>query len=290
MNTKIILILVLILIVGFIGFRILRNNSSQMGNVTQSHRSYEMEVTSENNQLVPNQTTTFTYKVKKDIGNTLNQFEIAHEKIMHFIAVRKDLQHFQHLHPEYNQQTNEFSINLSFPEEGEYRLFADFVPGTENFQKLPVVVFSDIKVGEIFQEVPVKLDQQNIKTADGYSVTYLFPDEKDLYEEEEVTYSLVIEKDGNPVKDLENYLGAKGHSVIIKEQTLDYIHTHALENSQSIGEGHSMGHQSMSETSNREGNSIDFATVFPESGVYRIFTQFQHQGKVITSEYSIAVN
>jgi hypothetical protein len=47
-----------------------------------------------------------------------------------------------------------------------------------------------------------------------------------LKQQNKITYSLVIEKDSKPVNDLENYVGAKGHSVIIKKGTLEYIHTH----------------------------------------------------------------
>jgi hypothetical protein len=36
-------------------------------------------------------------------------------------------------------------------------------------------------------------------------------------------------------------------------------------------------------------NKIDFSTTFPEAGTYRIFTQFQHHGNVLTTEYTVVV-
>ena len=36
-------------------------------------------------------------------------------------------------------------------------------------------------------------------------------------------------------------------------------------------------------------NKIDFTTTFPEAGIYRIFTQFKHQEKVLISEYTIDI-
>jgi P-type Cu+ transporter len=258
--------------------------------VAQSHRSYEMEVTSPIENISSSEPVNITYKIKNDLRNTLSKFEVAHEKIMHFIAIRKDLQHFQHLHPDYDPETNEFSINLALPEDGAYRLFADFVPGDDNPMKLPVAVYTDISSDDNFTEIPLDIDQSNTKTAEGYSITYLFPDEMKLKKEEEVAYSLVIEKDGQPVTDLENYLGAKGHSVIIKESTLNYIHTHAVEDTTTGQEGHSMGHQAMQMEASDDGNKVNFSTSFPEAGIYKIFTQFQHSGKVITTDYVLKVN
>ena len=255
--------------------------------IAQSHRSYEMEVTSPIENINANEPASITYKIINDLGNTVSQFEIAHEKIMHFILVRKDLQYFQHLHPEYDSETHEFSMDLSLPEEGLYRLFADFVPGDDDPMKMPVTSYADISVGKSFKEIPLEIDQSNKKTADGYEITYLFPDKTKLKKQEEITYSLIIEKDGKAVTDLENYLGAKGHSVIIKKSSLDFIHTHAVENNQSDSEGHSMGHHAMQSKTQQGGNRIDFSTTFPEEGIYKVFTQFQHNGKVITTEYVI---
>lgn len=61
--------------------------------IAQSHRSYEMEVTSPIENISSNQPLNITYKIKNDLGNTLSKFEIAHEKNMHFISIRKDLQY-----------------------------------------------------------------------------------------------------------------------------------------------------------------------------------------------------
>jgi hypothetical protein len=255
----------------------------------QGDRSYQMEVTSSTENINPNQPINITYKIKNDLGNTLSKFEVAHEKSMHFISIRKDLQYFQHLHPEYDSKANEFSVNLSFPDDGPYRIFADFVPGEDNPKKLPVAVYKDISAGKGFKEIPLEVDQSNKKT-NGYEITYVFPDEMELKKQKEFTYSLVIERAGKTVNGLENYLGSKGHSVIIKQGTLDYIHTHAGKADDLSMEG--MDHSQMSHatpSAERASNRIDFSTSFPEAGVYKIFTQFQHDGKVITSDYVIKV-
>ncbi len=238
--------------------------------VVQSHRSYEIEVTSDTTKVKPNQPTKFSYKIKNDKGEILKNYETVHEKIMHFILVRKDLQNFQHLHPNFNQATSEFTVDITFPTDGSYRVFPDFTPAEDSPQKLPVTVFHDISVGDKdkYKAQPVVPDTQPKKTVEEYQITYNFPAE--VTAQNEISYSLTIKQNGKPVTILEKYLGALGHSVILKEGTLDFIHTHA-------------------EEINTKGPEIKFSTSFPESGIYKIFTQFAHQGKVFTVDYVIKV-
>ena len=239
-----------------------------MTSTTQSHRSYEMEVVTNLDNVVPNKPIRITYKLKNDKGEIVKNFDVVHEKIMHFITVRHDLQYFQHLHPEFNPQTGEFTISATFPTDGPYRLFPDFTPSDENPQKLPVTAARDVEIGDLkkYKAESVLQDIQTSKSFQGYDVKFSFP--ASLKAQGELTYGLNISKDGALVTNLQTYLGALGHSVILKEKTLDFIHTHALE-----GKG--------------AGPEIAFATTFPKKGVYRIFTQFQHEGKVVTTNYAI---
>ncbi|MEK9159247.1 MAG: hypothetical protein AAB383_00805 [Patescibacteria group bacterium] len=247
---------------------------------TQSHRSYEIEVTSDPSTFETGMDGVFTYKIKNDLGEVLKDFEVAHEKIMHFILVRKDLQEFQHVHPTYNENSGEFSINLVFAEAGPYRLFPDFTPGADNLQQLPVTLSYDLDVGDTSAYVSENLlaNTLPVDMAESYEVEYTF-DQLNLEPQGPVEYTLTIKKNGQIVDTLEPYLGAMGHSVILREGAVDFIHAHAE------SAGHDMS--SMGEMS--ETSSISFATNFPEAGMYKIFTQFQHEEKVVTTEYIIEV-
>ena len=264
------------------------NSTGQGQPVAQSHRSYNIEVTSNTDGIQPNQPIKFSYKIKNDKGEILKNFEVAHEKIMHFIVVRKDLQYFQHLHPTFDQVTGEFTVDATFPEDGSYRMFPDFTPSVENPQKLPVTVYHDIEVGNSnrYYVQSVVPDSQMRKTYDPYRITFNVP--KDIKAQQEFTYTLSVEKNRQPVTNLENYLGAFGHSVILKEDSLDFIHTHALE-AMSAGSGEHNMNAMQKETIMQRGPDIKFATTFPKPGIYKIFTQFQHQGKVQTVDYIVKV-
>jgi hypothetical protein len=148
--------------------------------VDQSHRSYEIEVTEKPkaNQITLNKPTTIKYRIKNDEGDIVTDFAIAHEKIMHFIVVRKDLTQFQHLHPDFNQETGEFSVAVTFSAAGPYRFFADFSPETDNPMKLPVTVYSDLPVGDVadFQPQEVTPDtKKEVSVPPDYQVTYTLP-------------------------------------------------------------------------------------------------------------------
>ena len=299
---KLILAITVVIIVGIGGYLFIngQKGSSMSGQghnagstsekpVAKPGGRYQLEVTSDITNIQPKQPTKFRFWVKDSSGDVFKKYEIAHEKLMHLIGVRKDLTNFLHLHPEYNEATGEFTVDIPFPEDGQYRLFPDFTPSVDNPDKQPVTLFTDIMVGNLSNYKPQSLvpDTEKKKTFGEYEVSFDLP--KDLQKGGEFTYGVTIEKDGTPVTNLETYLGALGHSVILKEGTLTFIHTHALSSSSqdsTIG-GHAM--QDSQADTKKQGPKIEFSTTFPKAGVYKIFTQFQHQGKIMTIDYTVEV-
>ena len=55
----------------------------------------------------------------------MRDFEVEHEKRMHLIVVRRDGRGFQHVHPTLDRDGT-WSVPLTLPEAGAYRVFADF--------------------------------------------------------------------------------------------------------------------------------------------------------------------
>lgn len=237
----------------------------------ESHRSYTADVLSDVTNIAPGKARTFTYRIRSDREEVLKDFAIAHEKLMHLILVRKDLQHFQHLHPTFDVATGAFTADVTFPTDGPYRLFPDFTPAEGNPQKLPVTVTADVDVGNLQRYAPeaVAADAETGKTVGAYTITMEVPQPPRALSP--LTYRLRVEKDGRPVTDFEPYLGAFGHSVILKSDTLDFIHAHA------------------EESEGKRGPEVAFSTTLPTPGLYKIFAQFQHDGRVVTTGYTLAV-
>lgn len=242
----------------------------------QSHRSYEVEAASSLSNIQPNRPTNFIYKIKDDQGSILKDFDVVHEKVMHFIVVRKDLQYFQHLHPSFNSSTGEFKVPVTFAADGDYRAFADFTPSMSQVgpdgAKLPVTVFQDFKVGNLANYKPFPIGgTERTKTYGNYEIT-LIPSSGSLVSQNNQNFDFEIKKKGTLVTNLEAYLGALGHTVVLREGDLQFVHAHAIQKSTDPQTG-----------------KVRFAITFPEAGNYKLFSQFQHEGEILTSDFVVNV-
>lgn len=250
---------------------------SVSNNHVSEHPAHTMKLISPNaNKFQPNKPETLAFSIIDKHGNVVDSFTTVHEKLMHLIIIRKDLKEFQHLHPEYNPETKTFTLsNLNFSSSGPYRLFADFAPGNNQDKHgniLSTVAYQDITVGENtnFQSSPIG-DELRKKTFGDYQVTLLTSPEP-LSTNNSSVITFEIKQNGKPVTNLEKYLGALGHTVILHEDDLHYIHTHPIH----------------SETQ-QPGGKVSFETNFPETGKYKLFSQFQHNGKILTTDFVISV-
>lgn len=242
--------------------------------VIQSHRSYHIESNADSATIVPKQAVDYTFSIVDERGETKKDFATVHEKIMHVIVVREDLQEFQHVHPEFDEQTGAFALNLTFPSDGPYRIFADFTPmsaqrGADG-QPLGVTIYEDINVGNLATYKPQPLvNSQLTKSFQGYTVQ-LIPAPTPITAEILTTLSFDITQNGRLVTNLEEYLGALGHTVVLREGDLEFLHTHALD-----------------ENVDNQTGTVDFAVTFPTAAKYKVFSQFQHQGKVFTTDFVV---
>lgn len=204
-------------------------------------------------------------EIKKKNGETIEDFGINHEKLLHLMIISKDLSYFNHIHPEYIGN-GIFEIATEFPMSGEYRLIADFKPKQGSaMSKMEWVNVS----GDIAQPTPVVPDIELAKVIDEKLVTLLI-DEIGAKKEVTLKFSITDAESGEPITDLEPYLGAIGHVVILSENGEEYVHVHAED-----GQG--------------EGPDANFEATFLQSGIYKIWGQFQREGQVFTVAYVVNV-
>ncbi len=60
------------------------------------------------------------------LGDSIREFELVHDKLMHVIIVAEDLSYFAHIHPmikDGNDDNTIFAISHTFPESGKYKLW-----------------------------------------------------------------------------------------------------------------------------------------------------------------------
>lgn len=244
----------------------------------QSHRSYCVKSNASEMTFAPNTPAPapYTFSIIDDQGNTLKDFAITHTKQMHVIVVRKDLANFQHVHPDFDEITGVFTLSdLTFLTDGEYRIFADFAPegGQMDPQGMPLVVTlsEDVAVGNAGNYQPLSLGgEERSKTFSGNQVALtLQPQTPVAGSESMLAFSLA--RDGKPVTDLQEYLGALGHTVVLREGTLDFIHAHPVE-----------------DASDPQNGTVNFMVAFPQSGKYKVFSQFQRSGTVFTTDFVVS--
>jgi hypothetical protein len=213
-------------------------------------------------------------------GQTVKDFNIVHDMPFHLFVVSQDLNYFSHIHPT-QQKDGSFAIDTALPKPGPYLIYCDIFP----VGAMPQVIHRSLVTagfdGDLFStQARLVPDKVLKKTLDGVKFELkLNPIEPVGGRPATLKYHLSDERTGEPVKDLQPYLSAWGHTLILSEDATDYIHSHPTE---IIPEG-----------ANRAvilgGPDASFDTFFPRPGRYRIWSQFQRAGKLTTVSFTINV-
>lgn len=199
-------------------------------------------------------------------GELIEDFEVTNEKLLHLIVVSGDLQQFQHVHPVYKGQ-GIFELPIVFPAGGAYKLYADFLPKGMN----ELTRIGEVSVrGELPAPSILMPSETLVAQVDGVQVELTFAEEPLPQTQLSMTYTFTDAKTGEPIDDLELYLGAVGHVVAIDQSMRQFIHIHPLNWA-------SKGPQAV------------FGVSFPVNGLYKIWGQFQHKGKTVVVPFVVKI-
>ena len=196
-------------------------------------------------------------------GTMVKDFEITHEKQIHLIIVREDLGEFAHIHPEIDAAGN-IEARFTFPTGGTYLVYADHKPAGQPqvTAKAKLEVEGDVPPAQqLSPNIPGDVSGGGLTATVSLQATG---------QETEITFDLRDDA-GQPVGDLEPYLGAMGHLVILSGDGEEYVHSHPLEK-----EGSPAG-------------QVRFAAHFAGTGLYKGWGQFQRDGQVRTIPFVIDV-
>ncbi|MFC4120536.1 hypothetical protein [Nonomuraea zeae] len=214
-------------------------------------------------KLEKGEPTDFRFTVAGPDGKPVTDYQVQHDKKLHFIVVSRDLGSFQHLHPA-EAGGGVWSVRLTLPAAGTYRAFADFAPtGAE-----ALTLGTDLYAAGDYAPKALP-DTGRTAKVDGYTVTL----GGDLTPGQSSRLTLKVAKDGKPVTDLQPYLGAYGHLVALRANDLAYLHVHP---DGTPGDGKTAA-----------GPEIVFYAEVPSRGDYRLFLDFQHEGKVRTAGFTL---
>jgi len=203
----------------------------------------------------------YRFRILDGAGEPVRDYDTTHERRMHLIVVRRDFTELQHLHPrQRGDGTWEATADLSEP--GAYRVFADFSTGGQG-----LTLASDLLVAGDFRPAPLPAPARTAPAGDGYEVRLASAKPRPG---EPTALRFRVTLDGEPVDEVEPYLGADGHLVALREHDLAFLHTHP--------EGEAGG-----------SGPIEFEVTYPTPGRYRLYLQFKHAGAVRTAEFTQAV-
>jgi hypothetical protein len=185
-------------------------------------------------------------------GETVRDFDVEHTRRMHFIVVRRDMTGFQHLHPT-EAPDGSWSVPVSLPDAGSYRVFADFsVDGT------PYTLADDVTVDGSLRSQALPAPARSVEV-DGLRVSLTEGAAKAGAEAE---LEFAVTRGGRAVG-VRDYLGAKGHLVALRQGDLAFLHVHPDE------------------------RSLRFMATFPTAGRYRLFLQFKtDDGRLHTAAFT----
>jgi hypothetical protein len=227
---------------------------------------YAMSLAREGDQL------RFTPR-RTDTGETVRDLLVVHEHLLHLIIVGADLAFFDHVHPA-RQPDGSFLIEYAFPGDGEYLLFADITPQGEPAQVFRLAVSE----GHSARGVPpsLSLPAALAREFGRYHVELVLQPRR-LVAEREAQLIFRLSMNGKAVTDLEPYIGAMGHCVVISEDTRAYLHSHPeqLEAAPSPRE--------------RGGPQVSFHTTFPRAGRYKAWGQFKRGDEIIVADFVVDV-
>src|SRR6266853_787584 len=213
-------------------------------------------------------------------GEPVTEFNIVHDMPFHLFVVSQDLNYFAHLHPK--QQTNgSFIIETMVRKAGSYIIYCDIFPVGGMPQVAHLSLITAGFNGDLFSsQAQLEPDRILTKTLEGvrFELT-LNPTEPLGGRPATLKFHLTDEKTGEPVRDLQPYLGAWGHTLILSEDASDYIHSHPTE---TIPDG-------VDRAKIYGGPDASFDAFFPRPGRYRVWSQFQRRGKLITIVFTINV-
>ncbi|MGA8995045.1 MAG: hypothetical protein WB441_12130 [Nocardioidaceae bacterium] len=195
-------------------------------------------------------------------GRPVTAYDVAHGKRLHLVAVRRDATGFQHVHPRLSRHgTWSTALDLT---PGQWRLFADFRASAGE----ALTLGTDLAVAGSYRPA-VGAGESRTAEVDGYTVTL----DGDLAGGADATLTLSAERDGEPVTDLEPYLGAYGHLVALRAGDLAYLHVHP---DGTPGDGRT-----------RPGPLVAFHAAVPSPSTYHLYLDFQHRGVVHTAAFEV---
>lgn len=228
---------------------------------TKKVRDFDVKLSSTPEIIEAGKPANLSISITEDSKNV--KLDAVHEMKMHLLVVNEELTWFDHIHPE-EQTDGTYKVSEIFPGGGKHLLFTDYKPfgtsGNVNVQEI------DVKGTPL--NIPKITTEKLVSKVDKYIVT--LTNGNDLKTNKGQVLKFTIEENSKKLeeKDVEQYLGANAHIVMIGKETKDFLHIHPM-------------------------SDINFPiyaeTKIKKNGIYRMWVQFKIDGTVHTVDFTVNV-
>ena len=200
-------------------------------------------------------------------GTAVQHYQIIHEKPIHLFIVSEDLEYFAHEHPELGDD-GVFRHTTVLPKPGTYKLLADFMPKGGTPQLISRVITTAGYTRSLTESIAKPPADLTSKHGANLDVELVLDPPQPLAGKKTMLFFTL-----KPAASLEPYLGAWGHLLAASNDLIDTIHTHPIY---------------VTEPTSGE-KQVQFNLFFPREAIYRVWAQFQREGKVNTVDFTIPV-
>ena len=210
-------------------------------------------------------------------GKPIRFLEMIHERPLHLLVVSEDLAEFDHVHPE---QVVGTSYNLShvFAHGGRYRLYAAYTPPGSGALVDQFIVKIEGPQRRAERLIP---DPELTKVADGVKVELKFERPLSAGADIPLTCSFSDATTGQPVDNLQLYLGSLAHLVLIHQDLGSFVHIHPFDAGEVYdpSKDPSAHFHDPKELAKRlvgpSPSEIQAVAGFPRPGTYKLWIQFR---------------
>jgi hypothetical protein len=237
--------------------------SAPPGGLQISENGYTLDLATA--RVTAGQRTELRFTVRDGSGKAVTAYEREHDKELHLVLASRDLVTYRHLHPT-RAADGTWSTPVDLPRAGGYRVFADFTPARKGAGNL--TLGADLAASGPYDPAPLPAPNGTVRTGD-YQVRL----DGALRPGRASELKLRVSRGGEPVTDLQPYLGAYGHLVALRSGDLAYLHVHP---NGEPGDG-----------ATKSGPEVSFTATAPSPGTYRLFLDFRHQGTVHTAAFTV---
>ena len=234
----------------------------------------------------------------------VTDLQVVHERRLHTFIVARDFSSFAHLHQEdraplsaEDLAAGRFSFDYSFPKAGRYRVQSEFTHRDRSWLKS-----FDLDVGEPASSLPQVVDLARSQTVGAYTATLSLVPAAPVAGED-VELLLTLNREGQPVTNLQLWLGSEVHAALWRMDLREFAHTHSYTPEMAAMMAQMQGHRmSAAETAAMmlamsakpaqlvfPGPTVPLRFTFPSAGIWVVFCQLAPGGEPVVFRFMLNV-